>query len=98
MQIIKKYITWLSLSILFAYSFILWQDVTIYYSNVNDSSCCGWVEESVIKRPFTYLMVDSWSEGSWQSNGDKSEEWFVKDGWVDGKVEFWRVVESRGVR
>lgn len=93
---IKQTALILPLSFTLAYSaLILWNDVDAFYGNVNSDNCCGWVDPNPIKRPFTYLMIDEWTTGNWQLNGDKSEEWFVKDGLVNGKVEFWTITDTR---
>jgi hypothetical protein len=76
---------------------IISEDVDIYYSNVESPACCGWVESNMLKRPFTYLMVDEWTEPKWTVNAVRTEEWLVSDGLVNGEVEFWTVLDKRNV-
>ncbi|GLO64114.1 hypothetical protein MACH09_46220 [Vibrio sp. MACH09] len=69
-------------------------DYRRYMSNIDSTSCCGYVAPEWYKRPLTHLLV-RWSEPEWRLNGNNSELWFVSDGLVDGKVQFWTVWESR---
>jgi hypothetical protein len=69
-------------------------DVALYYNNVEGPNCCGYVEPGWFNRPFTYLMVDEWTEPKWTVNAAGTEEWLVSDGLVDGKVEFWTKLDE----
>ncbi len=70
-------------------------DIDTYYTNVNKSGCCGWVSENVLERPFTYLMVDRWSEPKWSLNATATEVWLTVDGYVDSERHFWRILDKR---
>lgn len=73
----------------------LYDDIDAYYTNLNHSGCCGWVDKNPLKRPFTYLMVEKWSEPKWTINASGDEEWLVIEGYVDGERNFWTILEYK---
>ncbi|MAF58782.1 MAG: hypothetical protein CMK03_12865 [Ponticaulis sp.] len=68
-------------------------DVKIYYTNIDNSGCCGWVDPNPLARPFTHFMV-TWTEPAWQKNAAGTEMWLTSEGVVNGKVEFWTIWEQ----
>ena len=70
------------------------EDAFTYHEVTTGSfKCCGFVSESVFKRPVTYALVDKWTQPARQENAIKSERWLVSNGMVDGEMKFWRILE-----
>jgi hypothetical protein len=86
---LKKIITILCIF----YTAVLYSDVDNYYSSTNNDGYSVLVERNVLKRPFTYLMVDEWTEGKWTWNPTKTERWFVSYGLVNKKTEFFNIID-----
>lgn len=60
-------------------------------------ACCGFVSESWIERPVTYVMVDEWTKPVWSENATKTERWLTSEGKVSGETRFWRVLQRERV-
>lgn len=70
------------------------EDAFTYHEVTTGSfKCCGFVSESVLKRPVTYALVDEWTEPAWTENAIKSERWLVSNGMVNGEMKFWRILD-----
>ena len=69
------------------------EDALLYREVVSQRGCCGFVSESWLERPITYLMVDHWTEPTWSENEAKTDRWLTSDGLVDGQIKFWRILQ-----
>ncbi|MGE8063794.1 hypothetical protein [Pseudomonas sp. NPDC089569] len=77
--------------------FVTVKDAQLYYRVVDNPGCCGWVEESRLARPWTYLMVDEWTEPAWESGPGNTTEFLISNGMVHGEIKFWRVMGERPI-
>ncbi|MGF6281891.1 hypothetical protein ABH908_000076 [Pseudomonas frederiksbergensis] len=77
--------------------FVTVADAQLYYRVVDNPGCCGWVEESRLARPWTYLMVDEWTEPTWESGPGNTTEFLTSNGIVQGEIKFWRVLGERPI-
>lgn len=77
--------------------FVTVADAKLYYRVVANPGCCGWVEESRLARPWTYLMVDEWTAPAWESGPGNSTEFLTSNGLVHGEMKFWRVLDARPI-
>jgi hypothetical protein len=77
--------------------FITLADAQLYYRVVDNPHCCGWVEEGRLARPWTYLMVDEWTEPTWESDPGNKTEFLISNGIVHGEMKFWRVLGERPI-
>jgi hypothetical protein len=84
----------LKLILIIAFCSILFNDIDKYYHSVNNNGYNGLVERFKLKRPFTYMMVDEWTGGEWTWNPTKTERWFVSYGLINGKTEFFIIIDS----
>lgn len=71
------------------------RDYDTYYVSIKSPKCCFYIEKEWWKLPFTHFMVDSWTEPKWRLSEDGKEEFLVSEGLVNGKVEFWKKLDSR---
>lgn len=76
----------------FLFTYNLAADIEIFHSNVDRGTCCGWVEDSYFKRPYTHYMVDEWTKPEWKDiQGGKR---LSQDGLINGKPVFWKTLET----
>lgn len=73
--------------------FVVEDAFTYHEVTTGDFKCCGFVSESVFKRPVTYALVDEWTEPAWAENFIKTERWLVSYGMVNGEMKFWRILD-----
>ncbi|MFJ7794501.1 hypothetical protein [Pseudomonas sp. NPDC096950] len=76
---------------------VLIEDVFLYRAVVSQRSCCGFVPESWLERPITYLMVDDWTAPVWSVNAAKTQRWLTTDGLVNGETKFWRLLQKEPI-
>lgn len=75
------------------------EDAFTYHEvTTGNFKCCGFVSESLFKRPVTYFMVDEWTKPAWTENAIKTERWLVSNGMVNGEMKFWRILERAPIQ
>lgn len=73
------------------------EDAVLYKSVTSQPGCCGFVSESWLERPITYLMVDAWTAPVWSENEAKTHRWLTTDGLVKGETKFWRILQKEPI-
>jgi hypothetical protein len=79
------------------YFVVIAKDYLLFNEVASSNSCCGWVSNNYLIRPYTYIKVDKWSDPIWKPNAIHSEEWLVSDGMVGGQVKFWRIIDRKPI-
>lgn len=96
-QVIREGYKAIALGVLTLCAHHMWFDYQAYSHNVRSPNCCGYVPPSIIDRPITHLLVD-WTEPEWKLNATRGEKWLVSEGKVNGKKEFFTVLEKKPMR